>query len=154
MRTTVVLIIVAVFSIGCGRRNDSVPQSPKAEQSVSELGVGPIREVKVGPLDNALAMKGKAVFDQKCGACHKIDERYVGPALKGVTLRRRAEWIMNMILNPTEMLEKDPVARDLLATYLTPMTFQNVSQDQARALLEYFRQIDAAPDQHVSQSTR
>jgi mono/diheme cytochrome c family protein len=154
MRTKVFLILFAVISICCGGRNDSVPQSPKAEQSVSDLGVGPIRELTLGSLDNALAMKGKAVFDQKCAACHKIEERYVGPALKGVTLRRKPEWIMNMILNPTEMLEKDPMAKDLLATYLTPMTFQNVNQDQARALLEYFRQIDATPDQHVSQSTR
>ena len=73
--------------------------------------------------------KGKTLFEAKCSACHKAEERYVGPALKGVTTRRSAEWIMNMILNPAEMLEKDATAKELLAEYMTQMTFQNVTQD-------------------------
>jgi hypothetical protein len=49
---------------------------------------------------------------------------------------------MNMVLNPVEMTQKDPTAQELLATYLTQMTFQNVSEEDARAILEYFRQLD------------
>lgn len=89
-----------------------------------------------------LAASGKKVFDEKCSACHKFGEKYVGPDLKSVTKRRSAEWIMNMILNPQEMTQKDPAAQELLATYMTQMTYQNVSQEDARAILEYFRQMD------------
>jgi cytochrome c2 len=116
--------------------------SCKKEDSHS-FGVGPIQsKIELGALDNALAQKGEKLFNEKCTSCHKIKERYVGPALKGVTKRRAPEWIMNMILNPMKMTQEDPQAKKLLAEYLTQMPNQNVSQEDARALLEYFRKID------------
>lgn len=70
-----------------------------------------------------------------------MDTRLVGPALAGVTMRGSPEWIMNMILNPQEMVKKDPTAKKLLAEYNGAiMIDQNLSQDDARAVLEYFRQ--------------
>ncbi len=116
-------------------------EKPK-EEAVSDKGIGPITEVKLGPIDQNLVKKGKEIFDSKCASCHKLEEKYVGPPLKGVTKRRKPEWIMNMILNPSEMEQKDPVAKQLLSEYLTQMTFQNVSQDDARAILEYLRSVD------------
>ncbi|SNZ16658.1 c-type cytochrome [Hydrogenobacter hydrogenophilus] len=113
-----------------------------AEEVASDKGIGPIKEVQLGPIDQNLVKKGKEIFDSKCATCHKLEEKYVGPPLKGVTKRRKPEWIMNMILNPAEMEQKDPVAKQLLAEYLTQMTFQNVSQDDARAILEYLRSVD------------
>lgn len=108
-----------------------------------ELGIGPVSEVKInGTIDEALANKGKQIFDIKCVTCHKFDEKLVGPPLKDVTKRRKPEWIMNMILNPDQMLKENMIAKNLLAQYLTPMTFQNVTQDDARAILEYFRSVD------------
>ncbi len=109
-------------------------------------GIGPVSSVTLGTLDSQKAAQGQQIFQSKCSACHKIDEKYVGPALKGVTQRRTPEWIMNMVLNPEEMTQKDPVAQDLLATYLTQMTFQNVTQDEVRNILEYFRQLDSQGD--------
>ena len=47
-----------------------------------------------------------------------------------------------MILNPQEMTQQNPVAKDLLATHYTQMTFQNVTEDQAKLILEFFRQND------------
>ncbi|GBC87907.1 MAG: cytochrome c [Hydrogenobacter thermophilus] len=117
------------------------PEKPK-EEAVSDKGIGPIKEVQLGPIDQNLVKKGKEIFDSKCATCHKLEERYVGPPLKGVTKRRKPEWIMNMILNPTEMEQKDPIAKQLLSEYLTQMTFQNVSQEDARAILEYLRSVD------------
>lgn len=89
-----------------------------------------------------LVEEGKKVFELKCTACHKLEERYVGPALKGITKRRKPEWIMNMILNPIEMTQKDPIAKQLLSEYLTQMTYQDIKENEARAILEYFRYID------------
>ena len=90
-------------------------------------------------IDQALADKGKLVFENNCTACHKLGERYVGPDLTGVTERRNPAWIMNMIMNPTEMTQKDPIAKKLLAEYLSPMADQNISEPDARAIVEYFR---------------
>lgn len=107
-----------------------------------DIGIGPIKEVKLEPINPELVTKGKGIYEMKCLPCHKMDERLVGPPMRGVTKRRTPEWIMNMILNPQEMTQQDPVAKELLGIYLIQMTFQDVSQDDARALLEYFRSED------------
>lgn len=109
----------------------------------SEFGIGPVKdELKLAPVDNNLVTKGKQIFDTKCISCHKFDSRLVGPPLKDVTKRRRPEWIMNQILNPAEMIEKDKVAKELFTQYMVPMTFQDVTIDDSRAILEYFRAVD------------
>lgn len=122
-------LISAVFLIGCGKGE--------------ELGIGPVKEeIKLTPVDANLYSKGEQIFSVKCIACHKFGTRLVGPPLKDVTKRRRPEWIMNQILNPLEMTQKDKVSKELFAQYLIQMTFQDVTQDDARAILEYFRAVD------------
>ncbi|HCN37916.1 MAG TPA: cytochrome C, partial [Bacteroidetes bacterium] len=90
----------------------------------------------------SLSEKGKQIFDSKCLACHNFERRVVGPPLNGITQRRKPEWIMNMIINPEEMTHKDPQAKELLMQYITPMVSQNITEDEARAMLEYFRSKD------------
>ncbi|HEY4649937.1 MAG TPA: cytochrome c [Pontibacter sp.] len=107
-------------------------------------GIGPVSTVEVGDqIDEALAAKGKTLFEEKCSACHQLsDQKVVGPGLAGVTERRKSEWIMNMVINPEEMTKKDPTAKKLLAEHLTQMTNQNVNEQDARAILEFLRQND------------
>ncbi|WP_246229483.1 hypothetical protein [Mucilaginibacter humi] len=50
---------------------------------------------------------------------------------------------MNQITNPVEMEAKDPVGQALLAKHLTQMTFRDVSDEQTRQILEYFRKNDS-----------
>ena len=120
-------------------------ETSDAGTGASGKGVGPVKEVNIAGLDAGLATQGKALFEAKCSACHQVsDQKVVGPGLKGVTERREPEWIMNMILNPAEMTQKDPTAKKLLAEHLTQMTNQDVNEKDARALLEYFRQNDGA----------
>lgn len=104
-------------------------------------GIGPVKDViEVGEIDPALAERGARLYKIKCSACHKLDERYVGPPLRGVTTFRTPAYVMNMILNPNEMVQKHPVAKGLLAQYLMIMSPQGVDEQQARAILEYLRQ--------------
>ena len=125
----VIAALVLVIAAGCGNNE--------------EIGIGPIETVKLDPtLNESMVNSGKAIFEQKCISCHKIDEKLVGPPLSGITKRRKPEWIMNMILNPVEMTQKNPAAQELYRQFLVQMTFQDVTQDDARALLEYFRSID------------
>lgn len=114
------------------------------ESDTIDRGIGPIKKVEIGPLDKQLAQKGAEIFREKCTACHKYEERYVAPPLKGVTERRSPEFIMNMIINPEEMAKKNPTVRALLAEYMTQMTNQNINEQDARALLEHLREIDGA----------
>lgn len=109
-------------------------------------GIGPVKSVTLGEIKSELAAQGRTAFETKCAACHKLDQRFVGPAIRGVTLRRQPEWIMNMILNPTEMTQKDIVAKDLLETYATQMANMGLTEDEARQILEYFRLNDSATE--------
>lgn len=121
-----------------------VKKEVKAEASTASFmddkGVGPVTSLELGELDTALAGKGKAAYKSNgCTACHKISKRFVGPALKGVTQRRSPEWIMNMIMDPEGMVANNEAAKQLLMEYNAPMANQNVSEEDARAILEYFR---------------
>jgi mono/diheme cytochrome c family protein len=117
--------------------------TPKAK--ANPLGIGPVKsEVVLGDFNADLAAEGEAIFTQMCTACHKMDKRHVGPALGEVLDRRNAAWVMNMILNPEEMVKEDPTAKELFAEYLSPMANQNLTEEQARAVIEYFRQYNEA----------
>lgn len=121
----------------------STPNTSK-EDDLANLGIGPVKSVDLGDgIDQSLANRGKKVFSNLCTACHKMDKKFVGPAVGGVTERRSPEWIMNMIMNPEEMIKKDPIAKRLLIeNNMAVMANQNVSRDDARAILEYFREND------------
>lgn len=108
-------------------------------------GDGPKEDVSLGPIDPQLAARGEQLFRSKgCTACHTVgDGRLVGPDLAEVTTRRDYGFVVGMITNPDSMLANDPVAKSMLAEYLTPMADQGVTEAEARALFEYFRQSDA-----------
>jgi cytochrome c551/c552 len=78
--------------------------------------------------------KAKLLFEAKCVSCHKFNEKLVGPPLAGITKKRKPEWIMNMILNPVEMTQKNPAAQELYRQFLVQMTYQDVTQDDARSI--------------------
>ncbi|OGU35994.1 MAG: hypothetical protein A2068_13390 [Ignavibacteria bacterium GWB2_35_6b] len=150
--TLVLAVLISAF--GCGEESKG-DQSSSANNSAKERiaeklgitvfeldnGVGPIKEkLQISAdIDKIMAESGKKIFDAKCVQCHKMDERYTGPALRDVTQRRSPEYVMNMVLNPQEMTQKHPEAKKLLAMYANQMTFQNVTQEDTRALLEYLR---------------
>lgn len=106
-----------------------------------EQGLGPIRDLQLGAVDPALASEGQTAFVTKCSACHKIGERYVGPDLGDVLGHRRPEFVMNMILNANEMVQRHPAIKELLAQFYTPMPVQVTDQAEARAILEYLRSV-------------
>lgn len=145
MRAFILLLSATFLLIGCGG-GEKEAEAPKLTpegltQEQLKNGIGPISAITLDLLDATLAAKGKTAFDIKCVACHKINERLVGPALAGVTERRSPAFIMNMVLNPDEMVKKHPAVKALLAQYYVPMTFQDVTQEDARAILEYLRTL-------------
>lgn len=141
-------LALSMSILGCGNEksegNTTEPVQKAEEEKVvsdpkTDKGVGPITSITLGEIDPALAEQGKVLFTAKCSACHKIDKRFVGPALKGAIDRRTPEWIMNMILNPDKMVVENEEAKKLLAEYLSPMANQSLKEEEARAILEYLR---------------
>ncbi len=147
---TVLALGLVLAGCGGGSGEAAPPPAPPtgapAELSAFQLehGIGPITEPVTLPAetDHELAEAGEAVFEQKCSACHKLEEKYIGPALGNVLERRTPAFVMNMILNPQEMIDKHPVVKQLVAETMSFMPNQNVTRDEARAVLEYIRSQD------------
>ncbi len=107
-----------------------------------ENGIGPIKEkLQLAPISKPMVKAGEKLFVEKCSACHKLDEKYIGPAQRDVIKRRSPEYIVNMMMNPQEMIEKHPEAKKMLAIYLAPMANQSISRPDALKILEYFRSV-------------
>lgn len=116
---------------------------PSERVELDNKGVGPIKSITLEPeIDQAMAKKGAEIYGQMCLACHKVDKKFIGPAPTGVLERRSPEWVMNMILNPEVMVKEDPLAKELLGEFNgAPMANQGLTEEQARAVLEYFRTL-------------
>ncbi len=123
------LFFITVIITGCSENTD-------------EIGIGPVKKYDLKPVNAQMVEKGKQIFDEKCASCHKFNEKLVGPPLNGITKKRKPEWILNMILNPEQMTKENPEAKKLFGEYLTQMTYQNVSQTDAEAILNYLRKND------------
>ncbi len=116
---------------------------PSETIDLTNKGIGPIKSVTLGTeIDQKMATHGADVYKKMCTACHKVGKKFIGPPPNGVLKRRTPEWVMNMILNPEEMVAKDPLAKKLLMEFNgAPMANQNLSEEDARAVLEYFRTL-------------
>ena len=132
-----VLLIIFFISISC-------QNNFKGIDALENKGVGPIINVILEDKVNiSMANSGEKLFNQLCTSCHIINEDYIGPAMSGILDRRSPEWIMNMILNPIQMLEEDPIALELLEEYdFEYMYNQNLLEEEVREILEYFRLLD------------
>ena len=127
---------------------DGEPGAPSAAQGPEAYdpnrGEGKYDNIDLDPkLNIAMADKGESVSGVKCLSCHKTTtEKLVGPGWAGVTERRQPHWIMNFITNPDPMIDKDPEVQAQLELCLVRMPNQNLSDDEARNILEYMREID------------
>ena len=120
------------------------PSASGAAAASDPKGIGKFKNVELThPLDEKMVATGKNVYEVKCASCHKLsDEKLVGPGWKGVTDRRTPEWIMNFVTNTEEMLSKDTAAQNMLEVCLVQMPNQGLSDDDARAVLEFMRKND------------
>lgn len=126
------------------KKSESQDSDADSGDDLSNKGIGPIDNLDLGDdIDSDMAARGGDIFKNMCSACHKMDKKFVGPELAGVTERRSPEWIMNMILNPEQMIKEDPIAKRLLVeSNMAVMANQGLAEDEARAILEYFREYD------------
>lgn len=123
-------------------KNENLIASKKID--LKNKGIGPVKSVElVQQIDHSMVELGANVFNQKCTVCHRPDKKFIGPPTAKILERRTPEWVMNMLLNPEEMLKKDPIAKALLVEfYGTPMINQSLTHEEARAILEYHRTLD------------
>lgn len=94
------------------------------------------------PAANAGAdpVTGKALFNTNCAACHNLDRKMTGPALRGVTARHAREWFYPWIANPSAMVKAgDPDAVKIFNEYnKSVMTaFPQLSRQDIDNILAY-----------------
>ena len=99
--------------------------------------------------DNAAAVQaGKKLFNANCAACHKLNKRAVGPALKGVSEKYDREWLYSWIKNSTAMVKSgDPQAVAVYEEYNGSVmtSFPQLSNSDIDNILAYTDYIPPAP---------
>ena len=145
VKTLIVALIVTGFMQLSGNRatfaaklsNDGAPQAQN-----SDKGIGPYQNVALKPIDKEKVKSGLAIFTSKCALCHELDIKKVGPPIRNAVKDYTPEFILNMIVNPTEMQKNNTTVKDLLKKYnFVPMPDQKIPQQDALAILEYLRSI-------------
>lgn len=147
--TTALILLLTIAMVACIDKTPSNTVKLDTEELTKNQTEEHGTEVKAAdvhltnPLNAQWVSEGQGVYEVKCQACHKLtDEKLVGPGWKGVTQRRKPEWILNMITNVEMMLEKDPEAQRLLEECLVRMPNQNLNLEEARKVLEFQRSND------------
>lgn len=97
--------------------------------------------------------EGEQLFNANCTACHALNEKVVGPALKGVNEKYDEAWLIKWIKNSQAMVKSGDakavkVYNENNQSVMT--SFENLSDDQIKSILAYIKtppvaQAAAAP---------
>lgn len=103
----------------------------------------------VANTDEAIAA-GKTVFNANCKTCHKLDQKYIGPALRGATDRNSAAWVKTWIKNSQAVIASgDAYAVALYKEYNNSIMpsyafLSDTELDGVLAYIEYGDKVDPA----------
>ncbi len=87
-----------------------------------------------------LAADGQGLFKANCASCHKPDEHYVGPMLKGAREREpEKDWVYKWIANASSMANTDPYAMKLKAESggVVMTSFPDLKKEEIDAILDW-----------------
>ncbi len=146
-----VLVSILLALAGCGARSGDSQQSSASPSAAAPAAGGVAAKSlydegpRAGsqPLDAASIAEGETLFKTKgCSACHGWGVRLSCPDLKGVTMRRTAQWMEHQILHPDVMTKTDPISHGLMAVYALQMPNQGLTEEQAKKVIEYLKSRD------------
>jgi cytochrome c551/c552 len=101
----ILIIIIVIFFA-------SSPEEPATQPVLTE------NAQVVKPLSSQAAEGLKLFKESGCSNCHDLCTKKMGPALKGVSQRRKRAWIHKFVLNSGKMREqKDPEAMAVFEEY-------------------------------------
>jgi mono/diheme cytochrome c family protein len=98
------------------------------------------------------AAEGEKLFQANCTACHAINDKVVGPALKDVHKRREAKWLLKWIKNSQALVKSgDPVAVQIYKENNEALmtSFETLSDEQITSIVDYVKQQSEAPAKPV-----
>lgn len=91
---------------------------------------------------------GKQLFNSNCAACHQLDRKGVGPALRGVAEKYEKDWLYSWIRNSQAMVQAgDPVAVALFDEWNQSVmqAFPQLSDTDIDNILAYTSQPKTEP---------
>lgn len=94
------------------------------------------------PTDAATIKAGEDLFKQNCKACHTVESRLVGPALKNVYDRKDLPWIYEFVRNPAKVIQSgDEYAVNLFEEYnqIEMTGFPTFSDEEIGSILAYIK---------------
>lgn len=149
---SVILLVLGLVACGGGEKPAAeatppaaAPAAPAAPAPAAEVGPDGPADLAVPALaeiskDPAVVAEGEKVWNARgCGGCHQFGAKLVGPDLVGLGQRRSIPWTARMIQHPDEMIKRDPVAKDLYRSHMTPMPKQGVTDEDLPKLLAYIQ---------------
>ena len=100
------------------------------------------------PASGADPVKGKELFNSNCAACHKLDAKMTGPALRGVSQKHDMAWIYKWVRNSSDMIKSgDAAAVKISAEYngsvMTP--FPQLTDADIDNIIAYTSEPKAEP---------
>ncbi len=93
-------------------------------------------------------VKGKALFNSNCAACHKLDAKSTGPALRGVAEKHETAWIYKWVHNSSDMIKSGDAAAVKLfnENNKSVMTsFPQLSTGDIDNIIAYTSEVKAEP---------
>ena len=97
--------------------------------------------------------KGKELFNANCAACHKLDAKSTGPALRGVAAKHDMAWIYKWVHNSSDMIKSgDPVAVKLFEenNKAVMTSFPQLSEGDIDNIIAYTSEPKAEPTTPVA----
>lgn len=120
-----------------------------AQEAAAPAAAAPAADAAAAPAEGAGdPVKGKELFNTLCAACHKLDAKSTGPALRGVADKHDRAWIYKWVANSSAMIKAgDPEAVKLFAennnAVMTP--FPQLSTGDIDNILAYTSQVIEKP---------
>ena len=131
----------------------SVSLSSFAQEAAA---VAPATETAAAPAAAGDVAAGKALFNANCAACHKLDTKMTGPALRGVAERHDREWLGKWIRNSAQMVASgDAAAVKVFEEYnkVAMTAFPQLTDADIDNILAYTSQPKEEPAGGVKTST-
>ncbi|NMH27082.1 c-type cytochrome [Flavobacterium silvaticum] len=91
---------------------------------------------------------GKALFNSNCAACHKLDSKSTGPALRGVAGKHDMSWIYKWVHNSSEMIKSGDAAAVKLFeenNHSVMTAFPQLSETDINNIIAYTSEPKAEP---------
>jgi len=129
--------LALMLTISAKSFSQDAPAAPAAETTAA------------APAATGDAAAGKALFNANCAACHKLDAKMTGPALRGVTDKHSNEWLHKWIKDSQALIKSGDAAaiKVFEENNKSVMTaFPQLSTADIDNILAYTSEVAPAPE--------